>query len=95
MKKSLRERKPLNSIGIVRLVDELGRLVLPIELRRMLELNEGDVVEFFFDDDNNRIIARKYRTEECLLCKSTGQLSYFKDRFVCSTCLQDISSETL
>ncbi len=44
--------------GIVRKVDELGRIVLPIELRRTMNINEGDPLEIFVDD--NRIILRRY-----------------------------------
>lgn len=48
----------MKSIGIVRKVDELGRVVLPIELRRSLDIDEKDAVEIFVDD--NKIILRKY-----------------------------------
>lgn len=77
----------MKSTGIVRLVDELGRIVLPIELRRVLDLEEGDPVEFFYDDDKQSIMIRKYRAEECLFCKGTIQLRYFKERFICAHCV--------
>ena len=48
----------MNSTGIVRRVDELGRIVLPIELRRSLNINERDTLEIFVDDE--RIILKKY-----------------------------------
>ncbi len=48
----------LKSTGIVRKVDELGRVVLPIELRRNLDINEKDALEIFVDDD--KIILKKY-----------------------------------
>nr|WP_330401012.1 AbrB/MazE/SpoVT family DNA-binding domain-containing protein [Sporanaerobium hydrogeniformans] len=48
----------VKSTGIVRKVDELGRVVLPIELRRNLDINEKDALEIFVDDD--RIILKKY-----------------------------------
>ena len=48
----------MKSTGIVRRVDELGRIVLPIELRRSLNINERDTLEIFVDDD--RIILKKY-----------------------------------
>ena len=53
-----RERMLVKSTGIVRKVDELGRVVLPIELRRNLDINEKDALEIFVDDD--RIILKKY-----------------------------------
>ncbi|WP_010273694.1 AbrB/MazE/SpoVT family DNA-binding domain-containing protein [Paenibacillus senegalensis] len=77
----------MKSTGIVRLVDELGRIVLPIELRRVLELEEGDPVEFFYDDEKQSIMIRKYRAEECLFCKGTVELRYFKERFICAHCI--------
>lgn len=55
---SQRERILVKSTGIVRKVDELGRVVLPIELRRNLDINEKDALEIFVDDD--RIILKKY-----------------------------------
>lgn len=81
----------MKSTGIVRLVDELGRIVLPIELRRTLELNEGDPVEVFVDDEAKCIMLRKYRTQECLFCQSTETLTYFRERYICASCLQDLN----
>ncbi|WP_168123970.1 AbrB/MazE/SpoVT family DNA-binding domain-containing protein [Paenibacillus sp. HB172176] len=80
----------MKSTGIVRQVDELGRIVLPIELRRIMELNEGDPVEVFIDHDEKRLMFRKYRTQECLFCQSVESLSYFRGRFVCLSCIQDV-----
>ena len=48
----------MKSTGVVRKVDELGRVVLPIELRRNLDINEKDALEIFVDED--RIILKKY-----------------------------------
>lgn len=48
----------MKSTGIVRKVDELGRVVLPIELRRNLDINEKDALEIFVDDE--KIILKKY-----------------------------------
>ena len=48
----------MKSTGIVRRVDELGRIVLPIELRRSLNINERDTLEIFVDDE--KIILKKY-----------------------------------
>lgn len=52
----------MKSTGIVRKIDELGRVVIPIELRRTLNLAERDPVEIFTDDD--RIILKKYVSSE-------------------------------
>ncbi len=48
----------MKATGMVRKVDDLGRIVLPIELRRLLEINEKDALEIFIEDD--KIILRKY-----------------------------------
>ena len=47
----------MKSTGVVRKVDELGRVVLPIELRRNLDINEKDALEIFVDED--KIILKK------------------------------------
>ncbi len=52
----------MKSTGIVRKMDELGRVVLPIELRRTLGINEKDPVEIFLDDD--QVVLKKYKASE-------------------------------
>jgi transcriptional pleiotropic regulator of transition state genes len=61
----------VKSTGIVRKVDELGRVVIPIELRRTLGIAEKDALEIFVDDD--KIILKKY--EPRMACMITGQIS--------------------
>ncbi|GAA0439241.1 transition state genes transcriptional regulator AbrB [Lentibacillus halophilus] len=61
----------MKSTGIVRKVDELGRVVLPIELRRTLNINEKDPLEIFIDDD--QVILKKY--EPSTTCQITGETS--------------------
>jgi len=63
--------KVVKSTGIVRKVDELGRVVIPIELRRTLGIAEKDALEIFVDDD--KIILKKY--EPRMACMITGQIS--------------------
>lgn len=74
---------------MVRKVDGLGRIVLPIELRRTLGIEIGDPLEYFADD--SRLILRKYRTYECMFCSSTERLAYFKEHFICSSCVNGAS----
>lgn len=73
--------------GMVYHIDALGRIVLPIELKHNLGIEHGDPIEYFFDDP--RIILRKYRTCECTFCSATEQLTYFKDYFICSSCIKE------
>lgn len=61
----------MKSTGIVRKVDDLGRVVLPIELRRTLEIAEKDPIEIFIDDD--KIILKKYKAD--MTCAVTGEVS--------------------
>ncbi|QMT18904.1 AbrB/MazE/SpoVT family DNA-binding domain-containing protein [Planococcus maritimus] len=60
----------MKSTGIVRKVDQLGRIVTPIELRRALGVSVGDPMEIFMEDD--RIILRKYKTKKT--CAITGEI---------------------
>lgn len=61
----------MKSTGIVRKVDELGRVVIPIELRRTLGIAEKDSLEIYVDDD--RIILKKYKPN--MTCQITGEIS--------------------
>jgi AbrB family transcriptional regulator, transcriptional pleiotropic regulator of transition state genes len=61
----------MKSTGIVRKVDELGRVVIPIELRRTLGIAEKDALEIYVDDD--RIVLKKYKPS--MTCQVTGEVS--------------------
>lgn len=61
----------MKSTGIVRKVDELGRVVLPIELRRTLDIHEKDSLEIFVDND--KIVLTKYKPGSA--CQITGDVS--------------------
>lgn len=65
------EERNMKSTGIVRKVDELGRVVIPIELRRTLDIEEKDALEIYVDDD--RIILKKYKPN--MTCQVTGEVS--------------------
>lgn len=67
----MRGEKQLKSTGIVRKVDELGRVVIPIELRRTLDIAEKDALEIYVDDD--KIILKKYKPN--MTCQITGEIS--------------------
>ncbi len=78
----------MKSTGIIRKVDELGRIVLPIELRRVLDIAERDELEIY--TENERIILRKHQTS-CVFCNSAKALAVFKDKHVCETCARSLS----
>ncbi|TYQ12685.1 UNVERIFIED_CONTAM: transcriptional pleiotropic regulator of transition state genes [Acetivibrio alkalicellulosi] len=69
----------MKSTGIVRKVDELGRVVLPIELRRTLDINEKDALEIFVDDD--KVILKKYQPAD-IFTGSMDDLVDFKGKKV-------------
>ena len=77
----------MKSTGIVRKIDELGRIVIPIEIRRNLELAERDSVEFLTEGD--RIVLRKYQ-DACLFCDSSEKIISFQGKTICSKCVNDL-----
>lgn len=73
----------MKSTGIVRRVDELGRIVLPIELRRTLDIEEKDELEIFVEDQT--IMLQKYEVK-CVFCGSTENILSFRGKSVCRKC---------
>jgi transcriptional pleiotropic regulator of transition state genes len=80
----------IKSIGIVRKVDELGRVVIPIELRRTLDIEEKDGLEFFVEKDS--VILRKYEPA-CVFCGNFDKIINFKGKNVCHECLTAMGHE--
>jgi transcriptional pleiotropic regulator of transition state genes len=78
----------MKSTGIIRKVDDLGRIVLPIELRRVLDIAERDELEIFMDGD--RIILHKYEPA-CIFCGTTQNLKSFCGKNVCVECAGKIA----
>ncbi|ASS66608.1 MULTISPECIES: AbrB/MazE/SpoVT family DNA-binding domain-containing protein [unclassified Paenibacillus] len=70
--------------GVVRKVDQLGRIVLPKSLRKRYQMNEGDPVEILVQGDH--IILERYRPR-CVFCGSMEQVADFKERYLCSECM--------
>ena len=77
----------MKSTGIVRKVDELGRIVLPIELRRVMDIQIKDSLEIMTEDD--RIILKKYEPS-CVFCSSKEKLEEFKGRCICKKCREEL-----
>lgn len=75
----------MKSIGIVRKVDELGRIVLPIELRRTLDIAEKDSLEIYVDKD--AIILRKYQPA-CIFCDNAKDILIFRGKNICPECME-------
>lgn len=73
--------------GVGRKVDDLGRFVLPAELRRSLDIREGDILDITVEQE--RIILEKRRTT-CTFCGSSEGIRPFRDHHVCPLCLTEL-----
>jgi len=77
----------LKSTGVVRKVDELGRVVVPIELRRTHGIQIGDPMEIFVDGE--RIILKKYEPA-CIFCGQADEMRHFHGKNICAFCAQEM-----
>ncbi|MBM7614746.1 AbrB/MazE/SpoVT family DNA-binding domain-containing protein [Alkaliphilus hydrothermalis] len=77
----------MKSTGIVRKVDELGRVVLPIELRRTLTIAEKDALEIYVDGES--IILKKYEPA-CIFCSNAKDIITYKGKNICSSCKDEL-----
>ena len=80
----------MKSTGIVRKVDELGRIVLPIELRRTLGIEEKDRIEIFVDGES--IILRKYQPA-CIFCGDAKNITVYKGKNICPDCIRAMNEK--
>ena len=77
----------MKSTGIVRKVDELGRIVLPIEMRRTLDIGEKDALEIYVEGSS--VILKKYKPS-CVFCDATKDITVFKGKNICPKCLREL-----
>lgn len=80
----------MKSTGIVRKIDNLGRIVLPIEQRRILEIGDRDSLEIFIED--NMLILKKYQPA-CIFCGNAKDVMTFKGRNICPNCIHEINTK--
>lgn len=80
----------MKSTGIVRRVDELGRVVLPIELRRTLSISDKDSLEIYVDGE--KIVLKKYEPA-CIFCGNASDIELFHGKNVCKSCMKQITIE--
>lgn len=80
----------MKSTGVVRKVDELGRIVLPIEIRKTLDIQQKDAIEIFIDED--RIVLQKYQPA-CLFCGQMEDVVYFNGKRVCAACIAKMKEQ--
>lgn len=79
----------MKATGIIRRVDELGRVVIPIEIRNQFNIREKDPLEIYVDDTS--IILKKYELS-CIFCGNTKNLVEYKGKLICKKCSNRISS---
>lgn len=80
----------MKSTGIVRKVDELGRVVIPIELRRTLGIEEKDALEIYVDGEH--IILKKYEPA-CIFCEDARNVQMYKGKNICKECLAELAQK--
>ena len=79
----------MKATGIVRNIDELGRIVIPKEMRRKMDISNNDPVEIFVEDD--KIILVKYSVS-CTFCGSNLGVSDFRGKRLCADCISQIKA---
>lgn len=76
--------------GIVRKIDDLGRIVLPISIRQTMDISSGDPIEIFVD--NGKVMLQKYQPA-CVFCNNAEDIVYFNGKRICEDCLAKIKAE--
>jgi len=77
----------MNDIGIVRKLDPVGRIVLPTDLRRKLDIKEGDPLELFVD--NGHIYLKKYEPA-CIFCGEVKGIMSYESKNICKGCMDEL-----
>ena len=80
----------MKSTGVVRQLDTLGRIVVPIELRRTMDIGVKDMVEIFVEDD--KIVLKKYHPA-CIFCGDADNIVFFNGKRICQNCLEEIKNK--
>ena len=80
----------MKATGIIRRVDELGRVVIPIELRNKFDIKVKDPIEIFVD--SNTIVLKKYEPN-CVFCGNTKELVSYNDKLVCEKCIEKLNNK--
>ena len=77
----------MKSTGVVRKLDSLGRIVIPIELRRTMDIGLKDTLEISVEGD--RIILKKYHPA-CIFCSDARDVIEYKGKLICKNCLEEL-----
>ena len=77
----------MKATGMIRHIDELGRIVIPKEMRTKMDISSSDPIEIYVDGD--KIILQKYE-DACILCGSAKELVSFKGKKICAECINEM-----
>lgn len=80
----------LKNTGMKRSVDDLGRVVIPKELRTNLDWEHETPIEFFLDDAAKVVVLQKYRMEKCAICGWEDNLTTIKKKHICEDCISKV-----
>lgn len=84
----------MKATGIVRKMDDLGRVVIPIELRRAMDISEGDPLEVY-TDDNGAVILKKFAMKGiCLVCSGEKDVREIKGKHICLACCKEVDERS-
>ena len=86
----VKEECSLKSVGIVRQLDSLGRIVIPIELRRKMDISVKDTLEIFVEGE--QIILKKYHPS-CIFCDDAKDVVSYKGKLICKKCLAELQKK--
>ena len=78
----------MKTIGIIRKVDDLGRIVLPAEYRRALDISDRDEVEVILHEEG--ILLRKVEVA-CIFCSASHNLVSYRGKHICTDCIQNLN----
>ena len=76
----------MKSTGIIRKIDELGRFVIPMEMRNKLDISSNDTLEIYVE--GTTIMLKKYQPD-CVFCGSSKNVTPYKGKNVCEKCLNE------
>ncbi len=82
----------MKATGFVKKIDELGRIVIPKDIRKSLGATHGDYLQFFLDGDT--VVMKKFG-EYCAICNSSDDVIKVKEKFICKDCLEQIKNSEI
>lgn len=80
----------MKATGIVRCLDDLGRITIPREIRKLRNIESGTPMEYYVRDDGEIILKKYMPSESCVICGSEEGLQKIKDSHICSDCIQKL-----